>query len=51
MDLVGVDPSKIAELGTQVAATGAFRAGEVLADDVFEMIVGIAMLVYELDPR
>lgn len=51
MDLIGIDLAKIVELGTQIAGTGALRAGEMIADDVFEMVVGIAMLVYELDPH
>jgi len=51
MGLFGIDLAEIVELGTQVAGTGALRAGEAIADDVFEMVVGIAMLVYELDPH
>ncbi|MBX9813898.1 MAG: hypothetical protein K2X76_04280 [Sphingomonas sp.] len=51
MDLISIDLDKIVELGTQVATTGALRVGEVIADDIFEMIIGIGMLIYELDPR
>lgn len=51
MDLVSIDLGKIVELGTQVATTGALRMADLMPDDVFEMIVGIGMLIYELDPR
>ena len=51
MPLVQIDMSEIAELGTQVAVNGALRAAEVGgADDLFEMIIGIAILIYEIVP-
>jgi hypothetical protein len=45
-----VEMSAIAELGTQVAMHGAVRAGEIAVDDVFELIVGIIVLVIEISP-
>ena len=45
-----VEMSVIAELGTQVAMHGAVRAGEIAIDDVFELIVGIIVLVIEMSP-
>lgn len=48
--MVRIDLGDIAELGTQVAMHGALRAAEASADDMFELIVGIAILIYELAP-
>lgn len=50
MGLIQIAAGDIAELGTQVATHGSIRAGEVMLDDVFEIIVGIAVLIYELHP-
>jgi hypothetical protein len=51
MALIQIDLSEIAELGTQVAINGALRAGEVQGvDDLFEFLVGIAILIYEIAP-
>ena len=50
MGTFGIDIGQIAELGTQVALTGAIRMGEIVADDVFELIVAIAVIIYEADP-
>jgi hypothetical protein len=50
MALVQIDPGEIAELGTQVAMHGALRLGDVGADDLFELIVGVVVLIYELTP-
>lgn len=50
MPLVQIEMGEIAELGTQVAMHGAIRAGEVAADDIFELLVGIVLLVHELLP-
>lgn len=41
---------EIATLGTQVATHGAIRATEVVGDDIFEMLISIAILVYEMYP-
>lgn len=50
MDIFGIDIGHIADLTTQVATSGAMRAVELVADDVFDYIIGVAILVYELDP-
>lgn len=50
MNALGIDIGQIAELGTEVAITGAIRMGEMVADDVFELIVAIAVIVYEAAP-
>jgi len=51
MALIQIDLSEIAELGTQVAINGALRAGEIQGvDDLFEFLVGIAILIYEIAP-
>ncbi len=49
--MVQIDLGDIVELGTQVAMHGAVRAGEIASvDDLFEMLVGIAVLIYEMAP-
>ena len=49
--MVQIDLGDIVELGTQVAVHGAMRAGEIASvDDLFEMLVGIAVLIYEMAP-
>jgi hypothetical protein len=51
MALIQIDLGEIAELGTQVAINGALRASEVQGvDDLFEFLVGIAILIYEIAP-
>ncbi|NML07757.1 hypothetical protein [Sphingomonas sp. G-3-2-10] len=50
MGLIQIDISQVAELGTQVAMHGAARAGEVAADDVFELIVSLVSVVIEMVP-
>ena len=42
--------AEIATLGTQIATHGAIRAAEVAGDDIFEMLIAIAILVYETYP-
>jgi len=51
MKVVGIDVDQIVDLGTQVAIGGAIRMGEIVGDDIFEYIVAIAVIVYEMDPR
>lgn len=51
MGRIGIDLSDIVELGTSVATHGALRvAGSVDVDDLFELVVGIAILIYEIAP-
>jgi hypothetical protein len=42
--------TEIAALGTQVATHGAIRAAEMVGDDIFEMMISIAIIVYETYP-
>jgi hypothetical protein len=49
-EMLGLDIGQIIELGTKVAMTGAIRAADLIADDVFEYIIGMAIVVYEIDP-
>ncbi len=42
--------TEIASLGTEVATHGAIRAAEVAGDQIFEMLIAIAVLVYETYP-
>jgi len=47
-----VQLSDIADLATQVATHGAIRAAEVGGgDDLFQLIIGIAILIYETHPN
>jgi hypothetical protein len=50
MALVQIGLGDIAELGTQVAVHGSLRSMEMGVDDLFDLIVGIAILIYELAP-
>ena len=47
---IQIEMGAIAELGTQVAMHGAVRMGEATGDDVFELIVGVILLVVEMIP-
>lgn len=50
MNIFGLDIGHIVELGTQVATTSAIRATEMVADDVFDYLVGVAILIHEMNP-
>lgn len=51
MAMVQIDLGEIVELGTQVAVHGAVRAADMASvDDLFELLVGIAVLIYEMAP-
>ncbi|MDF2385117.1 hypothetical protein JMG10_26845 [Nostoc ellipsosporum NOK] len=50
MGLLKIDLGEIPELGTGVALHGALRAAQNDVDDLFELIVGIAILIYEIAP-
>lgn len=50
MTILGLDIQHIVELGVQIAQAGAIRAGEVQGDDLFEYTVGIAAVVYAMNP-
>jgi len=50
MNVMGMDLNQIVDLTTQVATSGALRATEFVSDEIWGMIIGIAILVYETDP-
>ncbi|WP_171012440.1 MULTISPECIES: hypothetical protein [unclassified Sphingomonas] len=50
MGLLKIDLGEIPELGTSVAMHGTLRMGLTDIDDLFELIVGIAILIYEIAP-
>lgn len=50
MGIFGMDVGQIVDLTTQVATTGAIRAAELFGDDIFEYIIGVAIVIYEIDP-
>lgn len=50
MGLLKIDLGEIPELGTSVALHGTMRTALNDVDDLFELIVGIAILIYEIAP-
>ncbi len=48
--MIELSLNEIAMLGTQIATHGAIRAAEMVGDDIFEMMIAIAILVYETYP-
>lgn len=50
MDLIQIPFGDIAELGTHVGMHGAISMGDVAIDEVFDLIVGIVLLVVEIVP-
>jgi hypothetical protein len=50
MKLVQIDPAEIVELDRLVAIHGAVRTEETGIDELFELLVGIAVLIYEMAP-
>lgn len=48
--MITLPAAEIATLGTQIATHGAIRAAEVAGDEIFEMLISIAILVYETYP-
>lgn len=48
--MLGLDISQIIDLGTQVATSGAIRTLESTSDEIFEYIIGMSIVVYEIDP-
>jgi len=51
MGLIAIDLGQVVELGTRVATHGTLRAAGVAGDDdLFELVVGIAILIYEIAP-
>jgi hypothetical protein len=49
--MLTIDPGAIAELGTQVATHGAIGGAGLGGDDLFQMIIAIAILIYEMYPN
>lgn len=50
MVLFALDINQIAVLGTQVATSGALRSVELAADELFEFVIAIVILIYEVSP-
>lgn len=46
-----LDPTEIAGLAIPVAQHGSIRAMETASDDIYEMLVSIAVLIFESNPR
>ena len=49
MNLFSIDIGEIGEMASQVGITGAIQVSGA-GDDVFEFIVAVAILIYELSP-
>lgn len=50
MNIFGLDINQIVDLTTQVATTGSIRGAELIGDDIFEYIIGVVLVIYEMDP-
>ncbi|WP_353203327.1 hypothetical protein [Sphingomonas sp.] len=50
MDIFSLDINYIADLATQVGTSGAIRSLEIVGDDIFDYIIGVAILIYEVHP-
>ncbi|WP_404367283.1 hypothetical protein AB5I39_12485 [Sphingomonas sp. MMS24-J45] len=50
MDIFSIDINHIVDLTTQVGTSGAIRSLEMVGDDVFDYIIGVAILIYEVHP-
>lgn len=50
MNLFKLDIAEIGDLASQVAINGAIRVIDGVGDDMFEYLVGIAVLIYEMYP-
>jgi hypothetical protein len=50
MELVQINIADIAELATPVAMHGAVGLGEMASDELFELLIGVVMLVIETMP-
>jgi hypothetical protein len=48
--MIGLDIGQIADLTTQVATAGAVRIADMVDDGLFDLIIAIALLIYEIDP-
>lgn len=45
-----LNPADIAGLATPIAQHGAIRAMEAVSDDLYELLISIAILIYETNP-
>lgn len=50
MDLFKLDIGEIVNLPTDIGINGAFTGAMAYSDQLFEYIVGIAVLIYEMYP-
>lgn len=51
MQVFGIDIAQITELATQVANAGALHTIERVGDELFEMVIGVAVLVASQNPQ
>ena len=47
IDLLTIDIASIADLATRVATAGALRPMDIGGDDIFEYVIGIAIVIHE----
>ena len=50
MEIFSIDINQIVDLGTQIGTSGSIRSLELVGDDVFDYIIGVAILIYEVHP-
>lgn len=51
MARIGMDIDQIADLTTDAATTGSMALTEIGRDNVFDYIIGVAILVYRTNPN
>ena len=49
--LLTVPDDMLENVATTLVGAGAIRAGQVVSDDVFEQVIAVAMLIYEMTPN
>ena len=50
MNTLGLDINTVVDLRTPVAQSGAIRSVEIAGDEVFEYVIGVALVIYAMDP-
>ena len=50
MEIFSIDINHIVDLATHVGTSGAIRSLEIVGDDIFDYIIGVAILIYEVHP-
>ena len=51
MNIFSIDINHVVDLATQIGTSGSIRSLEMVGDDVFDYIIGVAILIYEVHPQ